>query len=184
MLSSKLSLMVITIIFVFVALMSMQLITTSAVEGVVHTNENHHKLTKNRFLVSNSMEGGSRRKLLQDCPFGACMVGRSCCPNLLQGPFLNICTIIEPGVNNCVPCNNINCSTGEQCCGFPLYYVCVALEGDINNCGACLNKCPVGEQCCSGKCVNTLTNSANCGSCGHVCNNVPCTLGICGAYGD
>ncbi len=184
MLSSKLSLVVITIIFVFVALMSMQLITTSAAEGVAHTNENHRKLTKSHFLVSNSLEGGSHRKLLEDCPFGACMVGRSCCPDFRgHGPLLNICIIIEPGVNNCVPCNN-NCSIGEQCCGFPLSTVCVSLARDINNCGTCLNKCPVGELCCFGKCVNTLTNSANCGSCGHVCNNVPCTLGICGGYGD
>ncbi|CAK9201182.1 unnamed protein product [Sphagnum troendelagicum] len=52
-----------------------------------------------------------------------------------------------------------------------------------NNCGSCNNKCPVGQQCCSGQCVNILTNSANCGGCGNVCNNVPCTFGICGGYG-
>ncbi len=192
MLSSKLSLVVITIIFIFVALMSMQLITTSYVEGVAHTNENHRKLTKSHFLVSNSMEGGPRRKLLQDCPFGVCMGGLSCCP-ILPGPLLKVCITLPPGVNicegcstGCLACDN-NCSVGQFCCGIhgpPVESLCVGLAGNINNCGACNNKCPVGELCCSGKCVNTLTNSANCGSCGHVCNNVPCTLGICGGYGD
>ncbi len=145
--SFKLSAVVITRVFVFVALMSMQLIAASSVEGAAHTNENHRKLAKSRFLVSNSMEGGSRRKLLNDCPYIPCMGGLSCCPDLRV-----------PGFN-----------------------LCVGLA-EIDNCGACNNKCLVGEQCCSGKCVNTLTNSANCGFCGHICTNAPCIWGLCGGY--
>jgi hypothetical protein len=141
--SFKLSLVVITTMFVFVALMSMQLIAASSVEGAAHTNENHPKLIKGRFLVSNSMEGGARRKLINDCPYIPCMGGLSCCP----GSF-----------------------------------ICQGLD-DVNNCGACNKKCLVGEQCCSRQCVNTLTNSTNCGFCGNVCNNVPCTHGVCGGYG-
>ncbi len=144
--SFKLSLVVITTVFVFVALMSMQSIAASSGEGATHTNENHRKLQKNRFLASNSMEGGSRRKLLE-CPFFPCMGTLSCCP-VLSIPGLNLCVGL----------------------------------GTINNCGACNNKCLVGEQCCSRKCVNTLTDSANCGICGHVCNNGPCILGLCGGY--
>jgi hypothetical protein len=60
--SFKLSFVVITRVLFFVALMSMQLIVTSAIEGAAHTNENLLKLRKSRFLVSNSMEGGSREK--------------------------------------------------------------------------------------------------------------------------
>jgi Flp pilus assembly protein CpaB len=51
----KLSAVVITTVFVFVALMSMQLSAASSVEAAAHTNENHRKLTKSRFLVSDSM---------------------------------------------------------------------------------------------------------------------------------
>ncbi|CAK9862777.1 unnamed protein product [Sphagnum jensenii] len=40
--SFKLSLMAMTTMFVFVALMSMQLIAASSIEGVAHANENHH----------------------------------------------------------------------------------------------------------------------------------------------
>jgi hypothetical protein len=41
--------MVISTMFVFVALMSMQLIATSFVEAAAHTNENHREFTKSRF---------------------------------------------------------------------------------------------------------------------------------------
>ncbi len=179
MLRFKLSFVVITRVFFFVALMSMQLIITSAIEGAAHSNENLRKLTKSRFLVSNSMEGGSRRKLIPNCsPNIPCMGGLSCCLDP-TGPGLDLC--VPLGFDNCRACNN-TCPVGEQCCSIPIFYLCVGL-GDIENCGACNNKCPVGQQCCSGQCVNTLTNSANCGRCGNVCNNVPCTLGICGGYG-
>jgi hypothetical protein len=180
--SFKLSPMVITTMFVFVALMSMQLIVTSTVEGATHTNENHRKFTKNRFLVSNSMEGGSRRQLINLCSQAPCMGGQTCCPDPF-GPLFNICI---PGlgadIGSCIECND-PCPVGALCCSIPLYSICIGHLEDINNCGACNNKCSVGQQCCSGQCVNTLTNSTNCGGCGHVCNNVPCTLGICGGYG-
>ncbi len=142
--SLKLSAVVITTVFVFVALMSMQSIAASSVEGAAHTNENHRKLTKSRFLVSNSMEGGSRRKLINACPWIPCMGKQTCCPDLL----------------------------------IPGFSVCVDLVS-IQNCGACNNKCLIGEDCCSEKCVNTQTDVKNCGLCGHACINSPCTLGFC-----
>jgi len=181
--SFKLSPMVISTMFVFVALMSMQLIVTSTVEGATHTTENHRKFTKNRFLVSNSMVGGSRRQLLVLCPPTPCMGGQTCCPDLF-GPLFNVCIsdLGPTNIGSCIECND-PCPVGAICCSVPLYSICIGLE-DINNCGACNNKCSVGQQCCSGQCVNTLTNSTNCGECGHVCNNVPCTLGICGGYGN
>ncbi len=152
MLSFKSSPVVITIVFVFVALMSMQLIATSSVEGEAHTNENHRKLIKNRFLVSNSMEGVSHRKqlIMYPCPYFPCVGGQTCCGETPQSGQLRFC-----------------------------YY----LATDTNHCGTCNNICPFNTpECCSGECVDTLTNSANCGFCGHVCNNVPCTLGVCGGY--
>ncbi|CAK9260369.1 unnamed protein product [Sphagnum jensenii] len=52
---------------------------------------------------------------------------------------------------------------------------------DINNCGTYGNICPLNTpMCCSGKCVNTQNKSTNCGFCGNVCNDVPCTFGFCG----
>jgi len=184
--SFKLSFVVITRVFFFVALMSMQLIVTSAIEGAAHTNENLRKLTKSRFLVSNSMEGGSHRKLMVECsPNFLCMGGQTCCPDLLLGPPVNVCISgIGGDTGICVECNT-PCPVGALCCSIQIpteIFLCVSL-GDNNNCGSCNNKCPIGQQCCSGQCVNTLTNSTNCGGCGHVCNNVPCTLGICGGYG-
>jgi hypothetical protein len=146
--SLKLSAVVITTVFVFVALMSMQLIAGSSVEGAAHTNENHRKLTKSRFLVSDSMEGRSRKKLL----------GGSC------GLF------------------GSTCSTGQTCCpgSFPPFTAsCVSVATNVN-CGTCGNVCPLSAPvCCSGKCVNVLTNSTNCGLCGRVCTDVPCTFGLC-----
>ncbi|CAK9862783.1 unnamed protein product [Sphagnum jensenii] len=130
------------------------------------------------------MEGGSRRKLLLECsPNFLCMGGQTCCLTPF-GPPVNVCVSGLGGDTGiCVECND-PCPVGALCCSFPReFYLCVSLGIDNNNCGSCNNKCPVGQQCCSGQCVNTLTNSANCGKCGHVCNNVPCTLGICGGYG-
>jgi hypothetical protein len=148
----KLSAVVITTVFVFVALMSMQLSAASSVEAAAHTNENHRKLTKSRFLVSDSMEGRSRKKLL-----GA------------------TCGLI------------FSCSAGQTCCpgSFPPFTaLCKSLNGtDSLNCGTCGNICPLSAPvCCSGKCVNLLSNSTNCGLCGHVCTNTPCTFGLC-SYG-
>ncbi len=182
--SFKLSFVVITRVLFFVALMSMQLIVTSAIEGATHTNENLHKLRKSRFLVNNSMEGGSRRKLMVTCsPNFLCMGGQTCCLNPF-GVLFNLCVPGPPAdIGSCIECND-PCPVGAICCSIPReIYLCVSLGIDNNNCGLCNNKCPIGQQCCSGQCVNTLTNSANCGGCGHVCNNVPCTLGICGGYG-
>ncbi len=87
----KLAPMVITTMFVFVALMSMQLIVTSTVEGATHTNENHRKFTRDRFLVSNLMEGGSRRQLTNLCPTAPCMGRQICCPDPF-GPLFNLCS--------------------------------------------------------------------------------------------
>jgi hypothetical protein len=148
----KLSAVVITTVFVFVALMSMQLIAASSVEAAAHANENHRKLTKSPFVVSNSMEGGSGRKLLAIYP----------CPYF--------------------PCNR-----AQTCCGVdpkqPQLRFCFYLPIDPLNCGACGNICPLSApDCCSGKCVNTKSNSTNCGSCGNVCINSPCINGMC-SYG-
>jgi hypothetical protein len=41
--------------------------------------------------------------------------------------------------------------------------------------------CDSSETCCSGKCVNTRSDSANCGACGHACTRGRiCNHGVCG----
>ncbi|KAH8943224.1 hypothetical protein BDL97_13G039900 [Sphagnum fallax] len=148
--SFKLSLMAMTTMFVFVALMSMQLIAASSIEGVAHANENHREFTKSRFLVSNSMEGVSGRKLLAiyPCPYFPCIGGQTCCGVDPLEPLLRFCFSLATDINNCGTCGNI-----------------------------CPLNTPM---CCSGKCVNTQNKSTNCGFCGNVCNDVPCTFGFCG----
>jgi hypothetical protein len=39
--------------------------------------------------------------------------------------------------------------------------------------------CPTGEQACSGSCVDILTDPANCGACGNVCESGECIDGAC-----
>jgi hypothetical protein len=47
------------------------------------------------------------------------------------------------------------------------------------------NKCAAscagtGEEVCNALCVNTLTDNANCGDCGNVCDpRATCTSGVC-----
>jgi hypothetical protein len=136
MLSFKLSPVVITTLFVFVALMSMQLIAAS-VEGATHTNENHRKLTKSRFLVSNSMEGGSRRKLLGNCGLiFTCTAGQTCCPGILP-PFTSLCQNLSTNSLDCGACGNICPLSAPICCSGK----CVNLLSNPTNCGLCGRVC-------------------------------------------
>jgi len=136
--------MVITTVFVFVALMSMQLIAASSVEGVAQTHENHPKLTKSRFLVSNSMEGGSRRKLLGLCGlfFGSCSTGQTCC---FLGP-IGTCQSLLTDSLNCGACGNLCPLTAPLCCSGK----CVNTLSDSKNCGGCGRVCDV--PCFLGQC--------------------------------
>jgi hypothetical protein len=148
--SFKLSPVVITIVFVFIVLMSMQLIAASSIEGAAHTNENDHKLTKSRFMVRNSMDGGSRRKLLSiyPCPYFPCTRAQTCCGVDPLEPMLRFCFFLATDINNCGTCGNI-----------------------------CPINAP---ECCSGKCVNIQSDPKNCGFCGRDCGKAPCILGCCG----
>jgi hypothetical protein len=143
--SFKLSPVVITTLFVFVVLMSMQLIAISFVEGVAHTNENHGKLTKSQFLVSNSMEGGSHRKLLNNpCPFFTCNGTQTCCPVTPQQRY---CFNLETDMNNCGTCGNICPLSTPDCC----FGTCVNLLANSTNCGFCGNVC-IDSACTHGLC--------------------------------
>ncbi len=146
--SFKLSPVVITTVFVFVALMSMQLIAASSVEGAAHTSENHRKLTKSRFLVSKSMEGGSRKKLLgASCGLiFSCSTGQSCCPGSLP-PFTDSCKSLETDPLNCGTCGNVCPLSAFQCCSGK----CVNTLTNSANCGLCGSVC-TNAPCTLGLC--------------------------------
>ncbi|PIN08090.1 hypothetical protein CDL12_19349 [Handroanthus impetiginosus] len=57
---------------------------------------------------------------------------------------------------------------------------CVETESDSNNCGACGNKCAFTEVCCRGECVNLAYAKRHCGFCNNVCGvDGDCVYGIC-----
>ena len=58
---------------------------------------------------------------------------------------------------------------------------CVNTSADAANCGACGNACTAAApSCCNGGCVNYQTDSNNCGSCGHLCSSLStCSAGAC-----
>ena len=48
---------------------------------------------------------------------------------------------------------------------------CVNTVSDSKNCGACGNACAAGQSCCGSVCVSN-TSTANCGTCGNVCPDI------------
>jgi hypothetical protein len=111
-----------------------------------------------------------------------------------------VCPISQPC--NAGSCGG-GCSSGLTACGS----TCLNLQTDPSNCGGCGNQCvalplpnppvPVcqsgtcqnsltlcpsgsGLTLCSGACVNTTSDSNNCGACGQVCGGgTTCTNGHC-----
>ncbi|CDP04432.1 unnamed protein product [Coffea canephora] len=69
-------------------------------------------------------------------------------------------------------------SAGPDCC----YKKCVNNKlNDTINCGGCNIKCKFGENCCNGKCKNTLYDKNNCGGCNVKCKpGDRCDYGFCG----
>jgi hypothetical protein len=58
---------------------------------------------------------------------------------------------------------------------------CVNTSADAANCGVCGNVCTAASpSCCNSGCVNLQTDSSNCGTCGHVCSSLSsCSAGGC-----
>jgi len=80
------------------------------------------------------------------------------------------CTPFICGSNACTTSctTTANCAAGAQCSGG----LCVACAG-----GVC---CAAGQSNCSGACVNTSTDPANCGACGRACAaGAVCSNGAC-----
>ncbi len=73
--------------------------------------------------------------------------------------------------SNCGTCGR-DCNAGETC-----------MDGDCW-CGT-ETGCPAGSACCSGSCVNTMTNPEHCGGCGLACNpNETCSGATCNCGDD
>jgi hypothetical protein len=103
-----------------------------------------------------------------------CAQGKCTCTTLaLPDACPSGCVNFGNDPNNCGGCN-IVCPSGWGCCGGN----CTQLGTSVN-CGACSDACPSGApDCCDSTCVNTLSDLANCGSCGAVCGE-SCCMGQC-----
>lgn len=57
---------------------------------------------------------------------------------------------------------------------------CVDVMTDKANCGKCGRKCKYSEMCCQGKCVNPSRDEKHCGGCNNMCKKGnSCLYGIC-----
>jgi len=76
------------------------------------------------------------------------------------------------------PCNNTCCAT-TQVCGTE--FITVG-KFRIPKAPACLGSCPTGTTACNGKCVDTSSDTNNCGACNTLCNTSAgqiCAAGQC-----
>ena len=84
--------------------------------------------------------------------------------------------------NLCLPsCKKwLPLASNPQCCTILLGSSCFDVGGFLEDkCGSCTTVCAFGQVCCSGKCVNLLSDTNNCGLCGHRCADNKCTNGLC-----
>ena len=81
----------------------------------------------------------------------------------------------------CVPNDSTHCGA----CGSP----CTSPAGGVATCDAidagayqCIVACGAGTTNCSDSCVNTQSDTKNCGRCGHSCIAGACTMGSCQSW--
>ncbi len=118
-----------------------------------------------------------------DCAGGSDGGGEMACCN-------HACVDVGSDATNCGQCD-ATCAAGQSCCTGQ----CADITNDVANCGACGQPCPAGMNatitCASGQCALTgcapgfadcnmdpkdgcesqsVSDPANCGSCGNYCN--------------
>ena len=86
---------------------------------------------------------------------------------------------IQPPVR--VLCVDLCCAVGEICCNDHCVNPATACTGGhVFNVATCSCVCPTGTTECAGICVNTQTDTHNCGTCGHACvDGQLCVNGSC-----
>jgi hypothetical protein len=106
----------------------------------------------------------------EECVDGACQAVDcgspclECANNACRPKACDACAPCDPTTGACTPID----------CGDP----CLVCEN-----GACRPRCGTDQTCCGGDCVDTDSDSNNCGSCGKVCadaSSPQCRNGLCG----
>jgi hypothetical protein len=96
----------------------------------------------------------------------ACGAGRECCGGA--------CVDTRMNTDHCGACQQ-DCATDEACC----LGQCAAEDAEV--CATCSEDCEdIGQQCCSGSCVDQDSDEFNCGTCGNACDQGEvCCAGDC-----
>ncbi len=107
---------------------------------------------------------------------GGCLNG--VCQFTCNSGYYNRGTGNTASTINCVPigtntCCGSSCTNCDSMASSGTYYTCTS--------GACVkSSCGSGQTLCNGSCVDTKTNSSNCGGCGNVCGSgTKCENGTC-----
>jgi len=100
------------------------------------------------------------------------------CGNVCTGNEICDAVNYDPTEPACVDCS----ATGKTACTVsedPIIKTCIDTSSDTYNCGSCGHVCD-GPDCCSGTCTDTLTDESNCGECGITCGDTEsCVDGFC-----
>lgn len=120
--------------------------------------------------ASSSDQGPAKVGRFSETPLGRKLLNFNLCGKSGTAPNYN-CAAILPFANKPACCTD---ALGIKAC----WDVGSIL---LDKCGSCTTRCPFGYLCCSGVCVDPLTNNNNCGFCGCVCpGNLSCRFGLCG----
>lgn len=107
----------------------------------------------------------------------SCSLGRCGCSDPSQLSCDGQCIDVSGDRNNCGACGNV-CSAGRDCVGGQCQLPCDACHERVNN--VCVLKDIDKDTVCDGACVDTRTDSDNCGTCGKVCvGGDTCQNGVC-----
>jgi hypothetical protein len=111
------------------------------------------------------------------CPVGICVHGACVCTTDDDCPAgCSFCDDRVQGGKACVAGidGSAACASDDDC---PVGSFCAAEFAP--RCSIPCGICPIGETACDETCANLLTDGANCGACGNVCETGSCVHGAC-----